>query len=176
MVRGKYLPGYFERMRARVRAAGADGIYVSVMLFHGFSIEGKGNVGGDPWQGHPLNPANHVNGLDGGGSAGVHTLSRTDKKAAIIRSRRIDAASRPAQRPGLPIDQDQPRRDRPREPHEWVKIAGRSRLLQDDVGPAGRPDVGGGSVPRLWSTQRVGARTTTRVHAFFLSGGPPTNS
>ena len=71
----RFNQGYFDRMRARVRAAGDDGIYVSVMLFNGFSIEGKGNVGGDPWQGHPLNPANNVNGIDGGGSTGVHTLT-----------------------------------------------------------------------------------------------------
>jgi hypothetical protein len=66
---------YFDRMRARVRAAGEGGLYVSVMLFNGFSIEGKGNVGGDPWQGHPLNPSNNINGLDGRGPTGVHTLS-----------------------------------------------------------------------------------------------------
>jgi hypothetical protein len=71
----RFNQGYFDRMRARVKAAGDARIYVSVMLFNGFSIEGKGNVGGDPWQGHPLNPANNVNGLDGGGSTGVHTLS-----------------------------------------------------------------------------------------------------
>jgi hypothetical protein len=71
----RFNPAYFDRMRARVRAAGDDGIYVSVMLFNGFSIEGKGNVGGDPWQRHPLNPANNVNGVDGGGSTRVHTLS-----------------------------------------------------------------------------------------------------
>ena len=45
------------------------------MLFNGFSIEGKGNVGGDPWQGHPFNPKNNVNGVDGGSSKAVHTLS-----------------------------------------------------------------------------------------------------
>ena len=39
-----------------------QGIYASVMLFNGFSIEGKGNVGGDAWQGHFLNPANNING------------------------------------------------------------------------------------------------------------------
>jgi len=66
---------YFDRMRTRVMAARDNGIYASVMLFNGFSIEGKGNVGGDPWQGHPLNPKNNVNGIDGGGSGGVHTLS-----------------------------------------------------------------------------------------------------
>jgi hypothetical protein len=66
---------YFDRMRTRTLAAGEAEIYVSVMLFEGFSIEGKGNIGGDPWQGHPFNPKNNINGIDGGGSAGAHTLS-----------------------------------------------------------------------------------------------------
>jgi hypothetical protein len=44
------------------------------MLFEGFSIEGKGNLGGDPWQGHPFNGKNNVNGIDGGGRA-AHTLT-----------------------------------------------------------------------------------------------------
>lgn len=71
-------PAYFDRMRGRVAAARARGIYVSVMLFEGFSIEGKGNDGGDPWWGHPLNPLNNVNGLDGGGGKVVHTLAHAD--------------------------------------------------------------------------------------------------
>jgi hypothetical protein len=66
---------YFDRLRGRVQAARDQGIYVSVMLFQGFSIEGKGNVGGNPWLGHPFNPRNNVNGVDGGGSTHVHTLS-----------------------------------------------------------------------------------------------------
>ena len=66
---------YFDRLRARVVAARDSGIYASVMLFNGFSIEGKGNVGGDPWQGHPFNPKNNVQGLDGGSGRAVHTLS-----------------------------------------------------------------------------------------------------
>jgi hypothetical protein len=70
----RFNQAYFDRMRTRVAAAGANGIYVAVMLFQGFSIEGKGNVGGDPWQGHPFNPRNNVNGIDGGG-ADAHTLS-----------------------------------------------------------------------------------------------------
>jgi hypothetical protein len=57
---------YFDRVRSCVVAARDKGIYASVMLFNGFSIEGKGNVGGDPWQGHPFNPKNNVNGIDGG--------------------------------------------------------------------------------------------------------------
>jgi len=61
----KFDPAYFARLRARVQEAGEHGIYVSVMLFDGFSIEDK-NAGGDnPWLGHPFNAANNVNGVDG---------------------------------------------------------------------------------------------------------------
>jgi hypothetical protein len=71
----RFNPAYFERLRNRVKAARDHGIYASVMLFNGFSIEGKGNVGGDPWQGHPFNPKNNVNGLDGLSGTATHTLS-----------------------------------------------------------------------------------------------------
>jgi hypothetical protein len=64
---------YFDRLRARVQAARDHGIYLSIMLFQGFSIEGKGNRGGDPWVGHPLNARNNINDLDGQGI--VHTLA-----------------------------------------------------------------------------------------------------
>ncbi len=66
---------YFDRLRSRVMAARDRGIYASVMLFNGFSIEGKGNVGGDPWQGHPFHPRNNVNGIDAGSGKAIHTLS-----------------------------------------------------------------------------------------------------
>jgi hypothetical protein len=70
---------YFERLRSRVAAAGERGIYVSVMLFEGWSVEQKGQLG-NPWQGHPLNGANNVNGLDGdlngdGQGKEIHTLA-----------------------------------------------------------------------------------------------------
>ena len=68
-------PAYFDRLRSRVLAARDCGIYASVMLCNGFSIEGKGNVGGDPWQGHPFNPKNNVNGIDAGTGTAIHTLS-----------------------------------------------------------------------------------------------------
>ena len=71
----RYNDRYFERLRARVIAARDAGIYASVMLFNGFSIEGKGNVGGDPWQGHPFNPGNNLNGIDGLSGTNTHTLS-----------------------------------------------------------------------------------------------------
>src|SRR5436190_8940862 len=41
--------------------------------------------------------------------------------------------------------------------NDWMKIAGRSRLLQRDVSLAGNPYVGGGSVPRPSATQAFGA-------------------
>ncbi len=66
---------YFDRLRSRVMAARDRGIYASVMLFNGFSIEGKGNVGGDPWQGHPFHPRNNINGIDAGSGKAIHTLS-----------------------------------------------------------------------------------------------------
>jgi hypothetical protein len=75
---------YFDRLRERVVAAGRRGIYVSVMLFQGFSIEQKGSEGvdpkkGNPWNGHPFNRSNNVNGIDGdlngnGEGEETHTL------------------------------------------------------------------------------------------------------
>lgn len=70
---------YFDRLRARVSDAQERGIYVSVMLFQGWSVEMKGQVG-NPWQGHPFNRANNINGIDGdlngdGQGAEIHTLS-----------------------------------------------------------------------------------------------------
>jgi hypothetical protein len=70
----RFNPDYFDRLRTRVMAARDSGIYASLMLFNGFSVESKGNVGGDPWRGHPFNPKNNVNAIDGGGGASIHTL------------------------------------------------------------------------------------------------------
>ena len=61
---------YFNRLRERVVAAGQRGIYVSVMLFQGFSVEQKGTKGVDPkkgnaWDSHPYNLKNNINGIDG---------------------------------------------------------------------------------------------------------------
>lgn len=69
---------YFDRLRQRVIAAGERGIYVSVMLFQGWSIEKK-EKGWDPWAGHPFNRHNNVNGIDGdpdgdGEGKEAHTL------------------------------------------------------------------------------------------------------
>lgn len=65
----KFNQSYFDRLRQRVIAAGNRGIYVSIMLFNGWSVwpvlpqygGGKNN----PWKGHPFNSSNNINGING---------------------------------------------------------------------------------------------------------------
>jgi len=71
----RFDPAYFQRLRARVQAAQARGIYVSVMLFEGWGVQHVAEA----WEAHPFHPSNHINGLqvdlngDGQGLE-VHTL------------------------------------------------------------------------------------------------------
>jgi len=70
---------YFDRLRSRVVEAGQRGIYVSVMLFQGFSSQRKNIDGGNPWTGHPFNASNNINGINGDPSGNnngeeVHSL------------------------------------------------------------------------------------------------------
>lgn len=63
----KFNDDYFRRLHQRVEKARDRGIYVSVMLFQGFSLDkrrGKTEMG-DAWHGHPLNAANNINGING---------------------------------------------------------------------------------------------------------------
>jgi hypothetical protein len=76
----QFNPEYFRRLRERVDAARARGIYVSVMLFDGWSVDLKGEKAGNPWRGHPFNRENNINAIDGdpnrhGEGKGVHTLA-----------------------------------------------------------------------------------------------------
>jgi hypothetical protein len=69
---------YFDRLRARVIAAGDQGIYVSIMLFDIWGLGGYGNL--DSWKGHPFHASNNVNGINGdpnGDGKGLecHTLA-----------------------------------------------------------------------------------------------------
>ncbi len=73
---------YFDRLRDRVLLAGRRRIYVSVMLFNGWSNEAKkGEFAlNNPWRGHPFNRDNNINGIDGDpdrdeSGAEVHTLA-----------------------------------------------------------------------------------------------------
>jgi hypothetical protein len=70
-------PHYFERLRARVMAARARGIYISIMLFQGWSIQQLGRS--NAWLTHPFNANNNIQGvngdLDGNGQGQeTHTL------------------------------------------------------------------------------------------------------
>lgn len=93
----RFNDAYFERLRERVQAAAERGIYVKVMLFQGWSIEQKGHYRspgyGNPWDGHPFNRMNNVNGVDGdpdgdGHGGEIHTLAVprvTELQKAYIR-------------------------------------------------------------------------------------------
>jgi Family of unknown function (DUF6298)/Putative collagen-binding domain of a collagenase len=60
----KFNPEFFDRLRRRVIDAGERGVYVSVMLFQGFSFL-KPFLHCDPWPGHPYNERNNINGFNG---------------------------------------------------------------------------------------------------------------
>jgi hypothetical protein len=78
-------PAYFERLRARVSAAGRRGTYVSVMLFEGWGMY-QGNRRqtasiGWAWRSHPFHPDNNCNGIDAGGDAATGGPHRLGNKA-----------------------------------------------------------------------------------------------
>lgn len=98
----RWNPEYFERLRARVREAGDRGIYVSVMLFNGWSVDNKSSAMsdarrrrglGNPWRGHPFNRANNINGIDaalvgddeGIGAHTLHNPNVTELQKAYVR-------------------------------------------------------------------------------------------
>jgi uncharacterized protein YjdB len=71
---------YFDRMRSRVQQAGDQGMYVTIVLFNGWSINTKDLGKENPWRGHPFNGANNVNSISGdanGDGVGneIHTLA-----------------------------------------------------------------------------------------------------
>lgn len=57
-------PAYFDRLRARVQKAGEQHVYVSIMLFQGWS-SAKGWYSGQPWLGHPYHPDNNIQAFNG---------------------------------------------------------------------------------------------------------------
>jgi CubicO group peptidase (beta-lactamase class C family) len=85
----RFEPAYFDRLRQRLAAARARGIYVSVMLFEGWGLQFSPGA----WAGHPFNSANNINGIDGdangdGKGVEIHELGRpavTDIQEAYVR-------------------------------------------------------------------------------------------
>ncbi len=61
-------PQYFNRLHQRIQAADDKGIYVSIMLFQGFSAEHDPEA----WQFHPFKAGNNINGIAVGQNE-VHT-------------------------------------------------------------------------------------------------------
>src|SRR3954451_9951753 len=63
----KFDQDYFDRLRDRAIEAGHHGIYVSVMLFQGWSLDTKNQSTSiqDPWKYHPFNENNNINSVDG---------------------------------------------------------------------------------------------------------------
>lgn len=81
----KFNQAYFDRMRERIIEAGQRGIYVSIMLFDGWSISSKYKTH-NPWAGHPFNVNNNINGIKGdlngdGQGDETHTLENKDVTA-----------------------------------------------------------------------------------------------
>jgi Family of unknown function (DUF6298)/Bacterial Ig-like domain (group 2)/Putative collagen-binding domain of a collagenase len=62
----RFHPEFFDRLRQRIIEAGRRGIYVSVMLFDGWSIGTKPHYAfANPWRTHPFHRSNNINGVDG---------------------------------------------------------------------------------------------------------------
>ena len=55
---------YFDRLRSRIIDAGNHGIYVSVMLFQGWSLNKSITEKSDPYLGHPYNKSNNINHIN----------------------------------------------------------------------------------------------------------------
>lgn len=73
---------YYDRLRSRVEAAGKHGIYVSIMLFEGWELRTQPTL----WNGHLMNAANNVNGIDGNPSG--------DGRGLEVQKLQIDAITK----------------------------------------------------------------------------------
>jgi Family of unknown function (DUF6298)/Putative collagen-binding domain of a collagenase len=60
----QYNPEHFNRLRQRIIEADDRGMYVSIMLFNGWSVAQK-TGGADPWANHPFDDSNNINGIYG---------------------------------------------------------------------------------------------------------------
>ncbi len=74
----RFNDAYFERLRVRVQAARARGIYVSIMLFNFWTASNESGTFGvrNVWRYHPFNATNNVNDVNGdadGDNNGIET-------------------------------------------------------------------------------------------------------
>ena len=85
----KWNVDYFKRIRQRVIDAGERGIYVSIMLFQGWSLNKLNIAGTDPFNSHPYNQKNNINGIDvkdkGPDKDASPTLHSLDNKEVLSR-------------------------------------------------------------------------------------------
>ncbi len=78
----RFNDAYFDRLRGRVQQAADRGLYVSVMLFQGWSHQQRRAGNDNPWLGHPFHPNNNSTfggynlDLNGNGTGEeMHTLN-----------------------------------------------------------------------------------------------------
>jgi hypothetical protein len=87
----QFNPEFFDRIRSRAIAARDRGIYVSIMLFQGYSLQFNRN----PADGFPLDGRNNINGVDAGSGHAANTLKDsavTARQEAYVK-RVIDAVN-----------------------------------------------------------------------------------
>jgi len=80
----RFNPEYFQRMRERIQAAAARGMYVSVLLFEGWEMQFV-----DAWICHPYNPVNNINQVDAdvnhdGRAVEYNTLHTSDMGKRVL--------------------------------------------------------------------------------------------
>jgi len=96
----QFNPDYFNRLRARVQAAGERGIYVSVMLFEGWELQHIANG----WQNHPFHADNNVNGLDIDTDGDTSGDGRIEINTRATRSRQLSGQATDGDGRGVEIN------------------------------------------------------------------------
>jgi len=89
-----YNTSFFNHYKDRIQEAANSDLYISIMLFQGWSVTAKGGLRSpDPWPHHPYKSSNNVNGINGdpnGNGEGLecHTWGYTSirtKQEAYVR-------------------------------------------------------------------------------------------
>jgi hypothetical protein len=96
----QFNPDYFNRLRARVQAAGERGIYVSVMLFEGWELQHIANG----WKNHPFHADNNVNGLDIDTDGDTSGDGRIEINTRATRSRQLSGQATDGDGRGVEIN------------------------------------------------------------------------